>query len=99
MPVGHIALDTGYPEVDKFNLDIPKEGVIWIKSLYITTPLQYGGLGRAAIDALEAMATSEPLSARTLMLDTMHRDDQMELKHPKVSEVRFRCVQIHTDRR
>ena len=86
-PVGHIALDMSYPEVDKFNFDIPREGVIWIKSLYISAPLQSGGLGRAAIDALEAMATSEPLSARTLMLDTMQRDDHLKLTRRKVSRI------------
>lgn len=79
IPIGHIALDMTYPAAAKFNLDIPSEGAIFIKSLYISKPLQSGGLGRAAMDTLESMATSEPLSARTLVLDTMQRDDQKKI--------------------
>jgi hypothetical protein len=84
IPVGHIGLDTTHPDADKLNLDKPTEAVIWVKSLFITKSLQCSGLGRAAMDTLEAMAASEPLSARTLMLDTLQKDDQMKLKAPKV---------------
>lgn len=79
--MGHIALDTRYPEIEPLNLEVPTEATIWIKSLYISSPLRSVGLGRAAMDKLEAMATNEPLSARTLMLDTMQKDDQKAF-HP-----------------
>ncbi|MBE3043179.1 GNAT family N-acetyltransferase [Candidatus Bathyarchaeota archaeon] len=56
---------------------MPSTGVIWIKSLYISSVLQSSGLGRAAMDALEAMAKDEPLCATTLMLDTVHKEHQL----------------------
>lgn len=77
MPIGHISLDTVSSGIDHLELDVPSQGVIWIKTLYVSQALQSGGLGRAAMDALENMATSAPLSARTLMLDTMHKNDQL----------------------
>ncbi|SPO04643.1 uncharacterized protein DNG_07328 [Cephalotrichum gorgonifer] len=76
-PVGHISIDTAWPGVDYLNLNTPAMGTIWIKSLYVSAPLQSAGFGRAAMDALEAMATSEPLCATTLMLDAVSKEDQM----------------------
>lgn len=45
--------------------------------MYVSHALQNGGLGRAAMDAAEDMATRPPLNARTLVLDTVQKDDQM----------------------
>lgn len=84
LPVGHIALDTAHPAADELNLDKPSESVIWIKSFFVTHALQSTGLGRAAMDTLEAMAASEPLCAKTIMLDTLQKDDQIKLKNLKV---------------
>jgi hypothetical protein len=36
----------------------------------------HSGIGRAAMDEVEAMAVREPLLAKTLMLDTVQKDDQ-----------------------
>lgn len=81
VPIGHIALDTMQPAADKFNLDIPRDGsAVWIKSFWISNALQSGGLGRAALDTLEAMATQAPLSATTLLLDTLEETDQIRLR-------------------
>lgn len=35
--------------------------------------IQGGGIGSAAMDAVEAMATNEPLCAKTLALDTVSK--------------------------
>lgn len=39
--------------------------------------MQGGGIGRNAMDAVEAMATGPPLNARTIVLDTLEAKDQM----------------------
>ncbi|RNJ57984.1 hypothetical protein D7B24_005299 [Verticillium nonalfalfae] len=84
-PVGHIALDISYHEADGFNLDLPEDSTLWIKSLFISKALRSSGIGRAAMDKLEGMATSPPLSATTLMLDTLLKDDQIKFQNPKVA--------------
>ncbi|CRK21332.1 hypothetical protein HYQ46_002128 [Verticillium longisporum] len=84
-PVGHIALDISYYEADGFNLNLPEGSTLWIKSLFISKALRSSGIGRAAMDKLEGMATSPPLSATTLMLDTLFKDDQIRFQKPKVA--------------
>lgn len=64
------------PGLEHLNLDVPDTGVIWIKTLYVSNVLQSSGVGRAAMDALEDMATAEPFCATTLMLDTISKEDQ-----------------------
>ncbi|KAJ5341184.1 hypothetical protein N7541_010308 [Penicillium brevicompactum] len=76
IPIGHISLDSYNPDAERFDLDIPSEGVFWIKTFYINQSTQGQGIGRAAMDQVEDMAVREPLLAKTLMLDTMHKDDQ-----------------------
>lgn len=84
VPIGHIALDVRSPYTEKYQLNHPLDGsAVWVKSLWISNPLQAGGLGRAALDTLEAMATASPLNATTLLLDTMQKDDQRRLR-PKI---------------
>ncbi|KAH6684843.1 hypothetical protein F5X68DRAFT_20690 [Plectosphaerella plurivora] len=85
IPVGHIALDMTHPAADALGFKKPTEGVIWIKSLFVLESLQSNGLARAAMDTLEAMLASEPLCAKTLLLDTMQKDDQIKLKAPKLT--------------
>ncbi|KAK8009899.1 hypothetical protein PG990_008864 [Apiospora arundinis] len=81
VPIGHAALDIAQPAADKFNLDIPRDGsALWIKSLWVSTALQSSGLGRAAMDTLEAMAMQPPLSATMLLLDTLKEEDQLRLR-------------------
>ncbi|KAJ5634979.1 uncharacterized protein N7484_008292 [Penicillium longicatenatum] len=70
-PIGHISLDSKNKDADRVGLDIPLEGVFWIKSFFILQTIQGQGIGRAAMDAVENMATREPLCAQTLMLDTV----------------------------
>jgi GNAT superfamily N-acetyltransferase len=67
IPVGHISLNTKYEDPGEPN---PGEGVYWIATFYISAALQGTGLGRAAMDAVESMATSEPLCAQALALST-----------------------------
>ncbi|KAJ6006675.1 hypothetical protein N7451_004619 [Penicillium sp. IBT 35674x] len=77
IPIGHISIDSLNPEADHLNLDIPSSGVFWIKTFYVSHSVQGQGIGRAAMDEAEKMAAREPLNARTLMLDTVERNDQM----------------------
>lgn len=74
--MGHVSLDMASPGLEHLNLDVPDTGVIWIKTLYVSNVLQSSGVGRAAMDALEKMATTEPFRATTLMLDTISKEDQ-----------------------
>ncbi|KAL0940524.1 uncharacterized protein CTRU02_203287 [Colletotrichum truncatum] len=75
-PVGHISLDVDNPPAKCLNLPIPSEGVYWIKSLFVSYALHSSGIGRAAMDTVEAMAMREPLFAKVLMLDTVAKEDQ-----------------------
>lgn len=77
-PVGHITVDDSQPAVLRYGLDIPTADAFWIKSLYVSYALQGSGVGRAAMDAIEQLATEPPLSARHLLIDTLHRDDQLD---------------------
>jgi GNAT superfamily N-acetyltransferase len=90
--VGHIALDTEY-ETEKFRGD-DREGLYWISTFYISHALQNCGLGRAAMDVIENMATAEPLCAKTLALSTLaatevrltrQKWERMGIDPPKVS--------------
>jgi hypothetical protein len=79
LPVGHIALDIHTPDyAENINLSIPQTDSYWIKSLYVSYILQGLGVGGAAMNIAERMATEEPLSAKHLLLDTVHRDDQSD---------------------
>ncbi|KAE8140461.1 hypothetical protein BDV38DRAFT_18408 [Aspergillus pseudotamarii] len=77
MPIGHISLDSKNKKAEKLDLDIPSEHVFWIKSFFILHQLQGKGIGRAVMDEIERIAIREPLRARTLMLDTVERGDQL----------------------
>lgn len=77
VPIGHISLDSKNADAHKIQLDIPPEGAFWIKTFFVSHSFQSQGIGRAAMDEVETMAVEEPLCARTLMLDTVHKDDQM----------------------
>jgi Acetyltransferase (GNAT) family len=68
IPVGHISLDS---ENEDPNAADPSRGIYRISSFYISRALQSLGLGRAAMDEVERMATSEPLNAKTLTLGTV----------------------------
>lgn len=85
IPIGHISIDSVNAEANHLDLDIPTTGVFWIKTFYVSRSVRGQGIGRAAMDAVEVMAIGEPLNARTLMLDTVHRDDQ---KRDIISSVR-----------
>lgn len=88
IPVGHISLDAGTSDASDLGIDLPSEGVFWISTFFVTRALQGKGIGRAAMDEIETMATREPLRARTLMLNTVQKDDQLNVAEdffPKVS--------------
>ncbi|KAJ5130545.1 uncharacterized protein N7515_006584 [Penicillium bovifimosum] len=76
IPIGHISLDSKNPDAEHIDLDLPSDNVFWIKTFYVSRTIQGKGIGRAAMDEVEAMAVREPLLAKTLMLDTVHQDDQ-----------------------
>lgn len=96
-PVGHVALDMRFPAAEKLDLGLPETGSIWIKTLYISNALQSSGLGRAGMDAIEAMATQSPICAKTLMLDSVCKEHQTNKEFalgfygyvPKVSPLDF----------
>ena len=85
IPVGHISLDAKNPEIAGIDLDVPSTGVFWIKTFYVLQSVQSQGVGRAAMDEVEEMAVREPLNARTLMLDTVQKDDQLRDDFAKVT--------------
>ncbi|KAL6917600.1 hypothetical protein ACHAPO_000591 [Fusarium lateritium] len=82
-PVGHISLDHTNEKKGDFVLDLPEEGVYWIKTFYISKALRSKGIGRAAMDLVESMAIDEPLCAKTLALDTAQKDTQKRLYREK----------------
>jgi hypothetical protein len=71
IPVGHISLNSEYEEP---GYQDPMPGLYFIATFYISAVLQGTGLGRAAMDAVESMAISEPLCAKTLALSTVARE-------------------------
>ncbi|KAJ5128583.1 hypothetical protein N7448_002300 [Penicillium atrosanguineum] len=77
VPIGHISLDSKNKDAEMVGLEIPSEGVFWIKSFFILQSMQGQGTGRAAMDAVEDMASREPLCAQSLMLDTVTSKHQM----------------------
>ncbi|KAF4970999.1 hypothetical protein FSARC_2102 [Fusarium sarcochroum] len=82
LPIGHISLDVHDPAyAEKLGLSVPENGSYWIKSLYVSYILQGLGIGGAALNIAERMATEEPLNARHLLLDTVHHDDQTDKEY------------------
>lgn len=75
-PVGHISLDTESVHANDAGADFEEEGLYWIGPLYVAWELQALGIGRAAMDTVEATAVNAPLYARSLGLDTMARRHQ-----------------------
>ncbi|KAJ5960483.1 uncharacterized protein N7479_007633 [Penicillium vulpinum] len=76
IPIGHISLDSKNPDAEHIELDLPVKKIFWIKTFYVRQSIQGQGIGRAAMDEVEAMAVREPLLAKILMLDTVQKDDQ-----------------------
>ncbi|KAG4419632.1 hypothetical protein IFR04_007229 [Cadophora malorum] len=74
IPVGHICLGP-----TPAHYDDPKEpfakGSYWISNFYVSRAVQSSGLGRAAMDTAERIATSEPLNARLLGLNAINKED------------------------
>lgn len=85
IPIGHISLDTKNPDAADLELEIPSDSVYWIKTFFVQHSLQSKGIGRAAMDEVEAMAVNEPLLAKTLMLDTVERGDQLREEFAKAT--------------
>ncbi|KAB8220226.1 hypothetical protein BDV33DRAFT_172716 [Aspergillus novoparasiticus] len=85
IPIGHISLDSKNKKAEKLDLDIPSENVFWIKSFFILHNLQGKGIGRATMNEIERIATREPLCAKTLMLDTVERGDQLREEFAKAT--------------
>ncbi|KAJ5218188.1 uncharacterized protein N7498_000287 [Penicillium cinerascens] len=85
VPIGHISLDSKCQESDRIELEIPTEGVFWIKTFFVSRSRQGKGIGRAAMDEVEGLAAREPLCAKTLLLSTLVREDQMRGEYAKVA--------------
>ncbi|RAQ54280.1 hypothetical protein AFGD_005580 [Aspergillus flavus] len=85
IPIGHISLDSKNKKAEKLDLDIPSNNVFWIKSFFILHNLQGKGIGGATMNEIERIATQEPLCAKTLMLDTVERGDQLREEFAKVT--------------
>lgn len=71
MPAGHISLNTEYETPESVEMI---EGQYFISNFFILKTIQGAGLGRAAMDVIEARAIAEPLNAKTLALSTV--DDE-----------------------
>jgi GNAT superfamily N-acetyltransferase len=82
-PIGHISLDDSDEKSRDIVLDLPKEGVYWIKTFYVSKALRSKGIGRAAMDIVEHMAIDYPLCAKTLALDTAEKEMQKRLYREK----------------
>ncbi|OBT59648.1 hypothetical protein VE04_00151 [Pseudogymnoascus sp. 24MN13] len=90
VPVGHISLDSESPNPGQADAS---QGLYCITTLYISRAIHGGGLGRAALDAVESQAINEPLCAKILSLDTLansswNRTDiweEMGQKKPEMS--------------
>ena len=74
-PVGHICL--GPPSANNVKLGSTENttGMYWIANFYISRALQGSGLGSAAMDTVESLATSEPLCAKVLAMNAINKDD------------------------
>ncbi|KAF5020388.1 hypothetical protein F66182_7596 [Fusarium sp. NRRL 66182] len=79
-PIGHISLDDTDKQIGSLGLDLPEQGLYWIKTFYVSKALRSKGIGRAAMDIVEAMAIDEPLYAKTLALDTAEKQMQKRLR-------------------
>jgi hypothetical protein len=75
IPVGHISLDFYNPDPSLAN---PSKWIFYISTFYVSRALQGGGLGRAAMDAIERMAIEPPLNAKVLALDTLAREQALD---------------------
>ncbi|RDA95238.1 hypothetical protein CP533_1915 [Ophiocordyceps camponoti-saundersi (nom. inval.)] len=72
-PVGHVALEALPDRNARF--DLPR-ATYWVKSLYISWPLQFSGLGSAAMNHLEQIASRPPFDSEYIALDTLPADFQ-----------------------
>jgi hypothetical protein len=78
IPIGHICLGSvslTSVNPDYLSPDFAETGWFWISNFYVSRALQGSGLGRAAMDAVEGMAISEPLNARVLALNAICKVD------------------------
>lgn len=73
-PIGHLALEK--QAEDDADMGLAKEGSVWIKHLYISWAIQAGGIGKASMQAVEALAKLEPLFGTTIVLDTAQKETQ-----------------------
>ncbi|PNH63317.1 hypothetical protein VD0001_g9179 [Verticillium dahliae] len=73
-PIGHLALEK--QAEDDADMGLAKEGSVWIKHLYISWAIQAGGIGKASMQAVEALAKLEPLFGTTIVLDTAQKEKQ-----------------------
>lgn len=64
IPLGHVSLDRS-----------STPSTYTISTFYISTALQGSGLGRAAMQTLDPVASNPPLNARTFLLKTNTRED------------------------
>ncbi|KAE8311942.1 hypothetical protein BDV41DRAFT_540472 [Aspergillus transmontanensis] len=85
IPIGHISLDSKNKKAEKLDLDIPSENVFWIKSFFVVQDLQGKGIGGATMKEIERIAIQEPLCAKTFMLDTVERGDQLREEFAKAT--------------
>ena len=58
-------------------LGLPRTGVCWVVSLYVSWAIQNGGLGRSAMRRIESLAAEPPLSAEVMVLDTAAKQWQL----------------------
>lgn len=68
LPIGHIALNS--EDINPAIADRAR-GIYCISAFYISRALQHRGLGGAAIDCIEEMASREPFCAKVLALDAV----------------------------
>ncbi|APA15055.1 hypothetical protein SS1G_13590 [Sclerotinia sclerotiorum 1980 UF-70] len=72
LPIGHIALEVqSFSPPSSPTTTTPLYSTYKISGLYISSPLRGYGLGRTAMDTVETLACSPPISAQKLILEVI----------------------------
>lgn len=81
VPIGHIGLGRVPDKYESLGYAQNEDGLYWISKLYVSRALHGSGLGSATLDAVENLATAEPLRARILALSATSKIDSDSEKY------------------
>ncbi|KAJ2902602.1 hypothetical protein MKZ38_000363 [Zalerion maritima] len=75
LPIGHVGVSLR-PDFNE-KVGLPRDGVCWIKTFYVSWVLQGSGIGRTTMTYLESMMTQNPINATIAALDTVPGEWQL----------------------